>query len=219
MQSVDGIMEVVEAAACAAADDDGRGSPAALHEGLARLLVVLLGLSCDLQGSGASIGPCIRAALRLQQLIPKTEAQAGGRPAVSGGGDGAAMRPQKMSGHTAGLITPTCISAVALLSSDSAKQVRGAHSCSCLGIPVSGYSCSTFPPTCLPQLPPSSSLPLVFIWLQEQEQCFLLLHRLLSEAQAAPPGRRQSLSVHASLCSPRLFTTLAFSSNPKVSCL
>ena len=143
MQSVDGIMEVVEAAAAAAADGHGRGSPAAdgqgspsaLYQGLARLLVVLLGLSRELQGSGSSIGPCIGAVLRLQQLMPKAEAQAGGRPAVSGGGvGGAATRPQQLqlSEHTAGLITRACISAVALLSSDSAKQVGFAYSCYCL---------------------------------------------------------------------------------------
>ena len=144
MQSVDGIMEVVEAAAAAAADGHGRGSPAAdgkgspsapLHRSLARLLQVLLGLSCELQSSGSSIGTCIRAALRLTQLLPKeAEAQAGARPAVSGGGVGAAMRPQQLqlSEHTAGLITPACISAVALLSSDAAKQVGFAFSCYCL---------------------------------------------------------------------------------------
>ena len=63
---------------------------------------------------------------------------------------------------------------------------------------------------------PSLILLLVPIWLQEQEHCFLLLHRLLSEAQAGPCGQRQSLSAHASLCSPWLFTALAFSSCPKV---
>ena len=136
MQSVDGIMEVVEAAAAAAADGHGRGSPAAdgqgspsalLHQSLARLLQVLLGLSRELQGSGSSIGPCIRAALRLQQLMLKeAETQAGARPAAGSRGVGAAMRPQQLqlSEHTTGLITPACISAVALLSSDAAKQVR-----------------------------------------------------------------------------------------------